>query len=78
MLCLTRRPDEQIVLHNLRTGEVLGRVKVFAVDGDKVKLSFDMPAHVGVDREEVYRDKVRDGVVRGVHGGGGASGGGAR
>lgn len=59
MLALTRRINERIVLHNKRTGEVIGYVNVVEIHGDKVRLSFEMPAHVGVDREELYIEKRR-------------------
>jgi carbon storage regulator CsrA len=48
MLVLTRRIDEEIVI----AGSI--RVKVLAVQGQKVRLGVRAPASVAVDRQEVH------------------------
>jgi len=52
MLVLTRRRDESIILTDLVSGE---RVTVIVRDirGDKVRLGFDAPARIRIDRAEI-------------------------
>jgi carbon storage regulator len=52
MLVLTRRPGEQIVIGNGI------RVTVVSVGPGRVKLGIEAPAHVRVDRQEVF-DKIQ-------------------
>ena len=48
MLVLTRRPGEQIVIHdNIR-------VTVVSVKGDRVRIGIEAPPTVLVDREEIH------------------------
>ena len=47
MLILTRKPEQGIVID----GTI--RVRILAVDGDRVKIGIDAPGTVGVLREEL-------------------------
>ena len=47
MLILTRKPEQGIVID----GTI--RVRILAVDGDRVKIGIEAPANVGVLREEL-------------------------
>mgnify|MGYP003344217431 CR=1 FL=1 len=47
MLILTRKPEQGIVID----GTI--RVRILAVDGDRVKIGIDAPGNVGVLREEL-------------------------
>lgn len=53
-LILTRRPGERVFV-----GKTLA-VTVVSVDGAKVKLSFDAPESIPIDREEVAADRDPD------------------
>ncbi len=50
MLVLGRRMDERVIL---RVGDVVVRVTVSDIRGNKVRLGFEMPDWVTCDREEV-------------------------
>lgn len=50
MLVLTRKTEQGIVID----GQTI--VRVLAVDGERVKLGIDAPAHIGVLREELVRE----------------------
>jgi carbon storage regulator len=60
MLVLSRKRDERIVIHDPATLEILGTLTIVDIRGDKVRLGFDWPPHVTVDRLEVYQDKRRE------------------
>jgi len=64
MLALTRRIGEEIVIGD--PANPLGIIKVVAVHGDKVRLSFDFLRDVQINRKEVATDKAKYGSVRGV------------
>ncbi len=55
MLALTRRVGEEVVLgdpHN-----PLGRIRVVDIHGDKVRLAFDFPRDVEINRKELADEK---------------------
>ena len=53
MLVLSRRRDEVVLI-----GDNI-RVRVVDIRGDKVRLGFDAPDDVRIDREEVY-NKIQE------------------
>lgn len=53
MLVLERRLDEKIVVGS----DIV--VTVVSIKGDKVKLGFDAPEHILIDREEIRDRKDR-------------------
>jgi carbon storage regulator CsrA len=52
MLCLTRRLDEEVIVE-MPDGRIV-RVRVGEVRADRVRLLFDAPQDVRIDRREVY------------------------
>lgn len=54
MLALTRRIGQEIVIGD--PAKPLGKVRIVAVHGDKVRLSFDFPREVQIHRAEVASD----------------------
>ena len=56
MLVLTRKFDEKVILS---WGKQSVTVTVCNVLGDKVRLGFDAPSDVSIDREEVF-NKIQD------------------
>lgn len=56
-LILSRRANEVVVISNPETGVVV-RVTILAYDRGQVKISFDAPKYVNVDRLEVYNKKM--------------------
>ena len=55
MLALSRRVGERVVIGD--PANPLGVVQVVAVSGDKVRLGFDFPRDVAINREEVAERK---------------------
>lgn len=53
MLVLSRKPDQQIIL-----GNGLVKIKLLQVNGNVVRLGFDAPSHIAVDREEIFLQKL--------------------
>lgn len=53
MLVLSRKPDQQVIL-----GNGLIKIKLLQVDGNVVRLGFDAPSHITVDREEIFLQKL--------------------
>lgn len=53
MLVLSRKPDQQVIL-----GNGLIKIKLLQVDGNVVRLGFDAPTHIAVDREEIFLQKL--------------------
>lgn len=51
-LALTRVAGESVVMQ--LADSVCVKVKVVKVNGDKVRLAFDAPASVRIDRQEIY------------------------
>ena len=54
MLCLSRKKNEQILIGENITIEVL------AIRGDKVRLGITAPNEISVDRKEIREAKLRD------------------
>lgn len=52
-LCLTRQPNESVMVG------AWVRVTVVSVHGDKVRLLFEAPRDVAVDRQEIRERKER-------------------
>ncbi len=57
MLVLSRKIRETVVIYCKLTGEEIGRVNVTAIKGDKVRLGFDFPDWIGIDRNELKKKK---------------------
>jgi len=57
MLALTRRVGEEIVIGDPR--KPLGFIRVVEIHGDKVKLSFDFPREMQINRRELADQKAR-------------------
>ena len=57
MLALSRRVGEKVVIGD--PAKPLGTIQVVAVQGDKVRLAFDFPREVEINRSEVA-DRKRD------------------
>lgn len=60
MLALTRRIGEEIVIGD--PSKPIGTIRVVAVHGDKVRLSFDFPRDVQINRSE-----LADMKAKGIH-----------
>ena len=58
MLALTRRKGEEIVIGD--PNNPLGLIRVVDIHGDKVKLAFDFPREVDINRKELADEKARD------------------
>jgi|GraSoiStandDraft_11_1057310.scaffolds.fasta_scaffold143590_3 carbon storage regulator len=58
MLVLSRRPGEEIVI-----GDTI-RLRVVAIDGNRVRLGFTAPADTFICREELRLDMERSGRKR--------------
>ncbi|MEM8782591.1 MAG: carbon storage regulator [Planctomycetota bacterium] len=56
MLALTRRKGEELVIGDPKNP--LGVIRVVDIHGDKVKLAFDFPRDVEVNRKELAEDKA--------------------
>ncbi len=56
MLVLSRKVDEQIVI---TINNQLVRVKVIAIDGNKIRLGICAPDEVSIHREEVWQRKAQ-------------------
>lgn len=53
MLVLTRKPKESIII-----GEDI-TVTVLSVNGDQVKIGFNAPRNIEINREEIYERKQK-------------------
>lgn len=63
MLVLTREVDERVILTDTKTGEELGWVMVVRIGRDRVKLGFEFPHTVSIDRphdEQTVGQKGRE------------------
>ncbi len=60
MLVITRTEGEEVVIGNPKAP--LGIIRVSAVKGDRVRLGFDFPKEIEVNRKEVADQKARDGA----------------
>lgn len=58
MLVLTRNRDQSLVI---QCGSEIITITVTDIRGDKVRLGCNASREVKVDREEIYRDKQRNG-----------------
>jgi carbon storage regulator len=59
MLALTRRVGEEIVLGDPK--KPLGVIRIVDIHGDKVRLSFDFPRDLQINRKELADLKARQG-----------------
>jgi carbon storage regulator len=57
MLALTRRVGEEIVVGDPR--KPLGVIRVVDIHGDKVRLSFDFPRDMAINRRELADQKAK-------------------
>ena len=57
MLALTRRVGEEIVIGDPR--QPLGVIRVVEIHGDKVRLSFDFPRELQINRKELADQKAK-------------------
>lgn len=57
MLALTRRVGEEIVIGDPR--KPLGIIRVVEIHGDKVRLSFDFPRELEINRKELAELKAK-------------------
>jgi len=59
MLALTRRIGEEIVIGD--PCKPLGVIRIVDIQGDKVRLSFDFPREMSINRRELAEQKARQG-----------------
>ena len=57
MLALTRRIGEEVVIGDPK--KPMGVIRIVEIHGDKVRLSFDFPRHVQINRKELAEQKAR-------------------
>ncbi len=57
MLALTRRIGEEIVIGDPR--QPLGIIRIVDIQGDKVRLSFDFPRELSINRRELAEQKAK-------------------
>ena len=57
MLALTRRVNEEVVIGD--PAQPLGRIRVVDIQGDKVRLAFDFPRAVEINRRELAEEKAK-------------------
>ncbi len=58
MLALTRRIGEEVVIGD--PAKPLGVVRVVEIHGDKVRLAFDFPREMDINRRELADQKLRE------------------
>ncbi|MEX0655406.1 MAG: carbon storage regulator [Phycisphaeraceae bacterium] len=58
MLALTRRVGEEVVIGDPKNP--IGVIRVVEVHGDKVRLGFDFPHNVEINRRELAEQKARN------------------
>lgn len=58
MLVLSRKQNERVVIDDKIV------VVVVEIRGDKVRLGFEAPRDITIDRQEVHEAKLRDGIRR--------------
>lgn len=56
MLALTRRVGEEVVIGDPK--KPIGTIRVVEIQGDKVRLAFNFPLKVSVNRKELADKKV--------------------
>jgi carbon storage regulator len=59
MLVLTRKVNQNIVIHDPKSGETY-EITVTEIKGDQVRLGVSAPPHVAVDRAEIAQSKAAD------------------
>ena len=57
MLALTRRIGEEVVIGD--PNNPMGVIRIVEIHGDKVRLSFDFPREVLINRRELAEQKAR-------------------
>ena len=57
MLALTRRIGEEVVIGDPKSP--MGVIRIVEIHGDKVRLSFDFPREVKINRRELAEQKAR-------------------
>ena len=57
MLALTRRAGEEIVIGD--PANPLGIIRIVELHGDKVRLSFDFPREIQINRKELADQKIK-------------------
>jgi carbon storage regulator len=57
MLALTRRPGEEIVIGD--PADPMGVIRIVDIHGDKVRLSFDFPREIKINRRELAEQKAK-------------------
>lgn len=62
MLALTRRVGEEVVIGD--PSNPMGLIRVVEIQGDKVRLSFDFPREVLINRKELAEAKARQAASR--------------
>lgn len=58
MLVLTRREGEEVVIGP--AGNPLGVVRIVSIKGDRVRVAFDFPKGIDVDRREISDQKAAE------------------
>ena len=66
MLVLTRRVGEEVVLGDPKNP--LGLIRVVEVSGDKVRLAFEFPKSIQINRKELADEKLKGGPPPGPAG----------
>ena len=64
MLALTRRVGEEVVIGDPQSP--LGILRVVEIHGDKVRLSFDFPREVKINRRELAEQKAKQAREQGT------------
>jgi carbon storage regulator len=65
MLALTRRVGEEVVIGDPKNP--MGLIRVVDIHGDKVRLAFDFPRDVAINRKELADQKRDDPPRNGQH-----------
>jgi len=60
MLALTRRIGEEVVIGD--PCKPMGVIRIVDIQGDKVRLSFDFPRELSINRKELAEQKAREGI----------------
>lgn len=53
MLCMSRKRGEFVILRDRNTGAEIGKICLVKIVGDKVRIGFDFPDEVVIDRKEI-------------------------
>ncbi len=56
MLVLSRKRNEVIVIYNTNDNSMI-EVTITSIEEGKIRLGFDAPQHITIDRKEVYESK---------------------